>query len=105
MYCRQQSSELKHIDMIEKDYRPQQAIWWYTYSRLLYTMLNRALRLMEVDLIIKMGFFVRDLHNHIAELHFQQYSGRSDKQSFVVYRGQSLSLKDFNNLKDAQGGL
>ena len=105
MYCRQQSSELKHIDMIEKDYRPQQAIWWYTYSRLLYTMLNRALRLMEVDLIIKMGFFVRDLHNHIAELHLQQYSGCSDKKSFVVYRGQGLSLKDFDDLKNAQGGL
>jgi len=105
MYCRQQSSELKHIDMIEKDYRPQQAIWWYTYSRLLYTMLNRALRLMEVDLIIKMGFFVRDLHNHIAELHLQQYSGPFNKEPFVVYRGQSLSLKDFNDLKDAQGGL
>ena len=108
-YCRQlfsvNASELEHVNMIEKDYRPQQAIRWYTSSCLLYTMLNRALRLMEVDLIIKMGFFVRDLHNHIAELHFQQYSGRSDKQSFVVYRGQSLSLKDFNNLKDAQGGL
>jgi len=104
-YCRQQSSELKHIDMIEKDYRPQQAIWWYTYSRLLYTMLNRALRLMEVDLIIEMGFFVRDLHNHIAELHLQQYPGCSDKKSFVVYRGQGLSLKDFDDLKNAQGGL
>jgi len=105
MYCREQSSELKHIDMIEKDYRPQQAIWWYTYSRLLYTMLNRALRLMEVDLIIKMGFFVRDLHNQIVALHLQQYSKRHDKKTFTVYRGQGLSLKDFDDLKNAQGGL
>jgi len=108
-FCRQlfsvNASELEHVNMIEKDYRPQQAIWWYTSPCFLYTMLNRALRLMEVDLIIKLGFFVRDLHNHIAELHSQQYSGRSHKESFTVYRGQGLSLKDFDDLKNAQGGL
>jgi len=108
-FCRQlfsvNASELEHVNMIEKDYRPQQAIWWYTSPCFLYTMLNRALRLMEVDLIIKLGFFVRDLHNHIAELHSQQYSGRSHKESFTVYRGQGLSLKDFADLKNAQGGL
>ena len=108
-YCREQfivnTSDQEHVDMIERDYRPQKAIWWYTSSCLLYTMLNRALRLMEVDLIIKMGFFLRDLHNHIAELHLQQYSGRSHEESFTVYRGQGLSLKDFDDLKNAQGGL
>jgi len=108
-YCRQlfsvNASELEHVNMIEKDYRPQQAIRWYTSSCLLYTMLNRALRLMEVDLIIKMGFFVRDLHNQIVALHLQQYSKRHDKKTFTVYRGQGLSLRDFDDLKNAQGGL
>jgi hypothetical protein len=54
-------------------------------------MLNRALRLMEVDLIIKMGFFVRDLHQHIAALHAEQYCGHHQSGSFIVYRGQGLS--------------
>ncbi len=31
--------------------------------------------MMEIDLIIKMGFFVRDLHNHIAAIHAEQYVG------------------------------
>jgi tetratricopeptide (TPR) repeat protein len=68
-------------------------------------MLNRALRLMEVDLIIKMGFFVRDLHNHIAKLHREQYGGHAHSDSLTVYRGQGLSSTDFDQLKQTQGGL
>jgi len=68
-------------------------------------MLNRALRLIEVDLIIKMGFFVRDLHNHIAELHTEQYGGHHHSNSFTIYRGQGLSQMDFGQLMKTQGGL
>jgi hypothetical protein len=55
-YCREQfagnDAELKHIDMIEKDYHHHQPIWWYTYPCFLYSVLNRALRMMEADLIV-----------------------------------------------------
>jgi hypothetical protein len=68
-------------------------------------MLNRALRLMEVDLIIKMRFFVRDLHNHIAAPYAEQYGGHHHSDSFTVYRGQGLSQTDFDQLKQTQGGL
>jgi hypothetical protein len=60
---------------------------------------------MEVDLIIKMGFFVRDLHHHIATLHTEQYSGQIHLDSFTVYRGQGLSQTDFNQLLKTKGGL
>jgi hypothetical protein len=85
-YCREQfvgnSSELKSVDNFEKEYRNHQPIWWYTYQYFLYSMLNRALRTMEVELIIKMGFFVRDLHEHLVQLHSEQYAGHSS--SFTV---------------------
>jgi len=68
-------------------------------------MLNRALRLMEVDLIIKMGFFVRDLHNDIVALHTEQYGGHHHSNSFTLYRGQGLSSTDFEQLLKTQGGL
>jgi tetratricopeptide (TPR) repeat protein len=108
-YCREQftsnSAELKNVDKMEKEYRDHQPIWWYTCSCFLYSMLNRALRLMEVDLIIKIGFFIRDLHNHIAALHSEQYCAHQDLDSFIVYRGQGLSQTDFEQLKQTQGGL
>jgi tetratricopeptide (TPR) repeat protein len=109
MYCCEQfvdnTAELKNIDKIEKEYHDHQPIWWYTYECFLYSMLNRALRTMEVDLIIKMGFFVRDLHNHITALHLEQYGRQNHSDSFTVYRGQGLSQTDFDQLKKTQGGL
>jgi tetratricopeptide (TPR) repeat protein len=108
-YCREQFAgntiELKNIDKLEKEYRRHQPIWWYTYDSFIYSMINRALRLMEVDLIIKMGFFVRDLHNHIAVLHSEQYVRHEHSDSFTLYRGQGLSQADFNQLKNTEGGL
>jgi tetratricopeptide (TPR) repeat protein len=108
-YCRERFTgnavELKNVDKIEREYPNHEPIWWYTYQCFLYSMLNRALRTMEVDLIIKMGFFVRDLHNHIAKLHAEQYSKNSHSDSFTVYRGQGLLQKDFDQLKNTQGGL
>ncbi len=60
---------------------------------------------MEVDFIIKMGFFVRNLYNHITALHAEQYGGQHHSDSFTVYRGQGLSQTDFGQLKQTQGGL
>jgi hypothetical protein len=108
-YCRELLSgntvELKNVDKLKKEYGDHQPIWWYTYDSFLYSMLNRALRLMEVDLIIKMGFFVRDLHNHIVALHAEQYGGHHHSNSITIYRGQGLSQTDFDQLTKTQGGL
>jgi len=108
-HCRiefaENSFELRNVNKIEKEYRDHQPIWWYTCETFLYSMLNRALRLMDVDIIIQMGFFVCDLHKNIADLHSKQFHGQTSSQSFIVYRGQSLAQPDFNQLKQNQGGL
>ena len=67
-------------------------------------MLNRALRLLEADIMVNMGFFIYDLHRQIQQMHAEQVS-RYEGKSFVVYRGQGLSTTDFAKLKRTQGGL
>ena len=108
-HCRiefaENSFELRNVNKIEKEYRNHEPIWWYTCETFLYSMLNRALRLMDVDIIIQMGFFVCDLHKNITDLHSKQFHDQTSSQSFIVYRGQSLSQTDFNQLKQNQGGL
>ena len=108
-YCQEQfvdnSTELKNVEKLRKEYRHNQPIWWYTYDCFLYSMLNKALRVMDADLIIKMGFFLRNLHQHIAALHAEQYGGQNSSNSFIVYRGQGLSPTDFDQLMATQGGL
>ncbi|CAF4434233.1 unnamed protein product, partial [Adineta steineri] len=47
-------------------------------------MLNKALRTQDIEIIIKMGFFIRDLHQQIELLH----SATKNQGSLTVYRGQ-----------------
>ena len=107
-YCREQKAgllaELKVVDEFERDYRPDQAIQWYTRECFTYRMLNHALRSFEADIIVDMGFFIHDLHRQIEQLHREQlehYHG----EAFTVYRGQGLYMADFDKLTRTQGGL
>jgi tetratricopeptide (TPR) repeat protein len=108
-YCQAQIAlndhELNIITEFERKYRDQTPVWWYTTPSFLYTMLNHGLRLMKVDVIMKMGFFICDLHRDIAQLHLQQFDGHHFGNTFTLYRGQGLSKNDFNQLKNNKGGL
>ncbi|CAF0878258.1 unnamed protein product [Adineta steineri] len=104
-YCRHHDcGSAKNIDEFEKKYQSQSAIWWYTWPSFIYSMLNYALRSMEGDTIIKMGFFIHDLHQQIQKLHQQQLSSYQDIP-FIVYRGQGLSKANFEKLQKTKGGL
>ena len=104
-YCRKGDlGTARDIDHFENKYYDKSAIWWYTTSSFIYPMLNAALRFMEGEVIINMGFFIHDLHNQIQQLHQKQldtYDGRS----FTVYRGQGLPVEAFKELQRTRGGL
>lgn len=78
------NSKHNDIDELERDYRPQSSIWWYTRDTFIYEILNRALRLMEADSIVNMGFFIRHLHHQIEVLHREQVHDHHE-QPFIVY--------------------
>jgi tetratricopeptide (TPR) repeat protein len=108
-YCRaafdDNEEELNNVDMFRRKYRDKTPIWWYTYECFLYPMLNLALRMSDVDIIIKMGFFINDLHRQIETLHKEQLGGYQAGGTFIVYRGQSLSKTNFDQLTNTKGGL
>jgi tetratricopeptide (TPR) repeat protein len=108
IYCRKlyndSVGQLTTIEEFEHNYRPESSIWWYTRVLFTYEMLNRALRNLEGDIIINMGFFIHDLHRQIEELYKTQVSSYRGKP-FLVYRGQGLSTTDFNKLQKTKGGL
>jgi tetratricopeptide (TPR) repeat protein len=107
-YCRDQyignCMELSSVNEFEKEYHHHSPIWWYTSPAFIYSMLNRALRAQEIDTIIKMGFFICDLHRHIKQLHTEEFTNRSI-QPFNVYRGQGMSKTDFDKMMNTRGGL
>ncbi|CAF0806361.1 unnamed protein product [Adineta steineri] len=104
-YCRHHDcGSAKNIDQFEEEYDSQSAIWWYTYPSFIYSMLNYALRSMEGDTIINMGFFIHDLHQQIQQLHHQQINSYYGKP-FIIYRGQGLSKTNFEKLLKTKRGL
>ncbi|CAF1264232.1 unnamed protein product [Rotaria sordida] len=100
-YCREQDDILEdQIKQVENEYRNHTPIWWYTAETFIYPMLNRGLRLMDINIILKMGFFIRHLHQHIQNLyHKQQSENMNIATPLKVYRGQGLALEDFEKMK------
>ncbi|CAF0895902.1 unnamed protein product [Adineta steineri] len=109
IHCREAFVENEHdlnnIEKFERDYHDQRPIWWYTYLYFLYSMLNQSLRLMDVDIIVRMGFFINDLHRDIQRLHLEQFNGQQSDKTFTVYRGQCLSKEAFTEMTNTKGGL
>ncbi|CAF1137008.1 unnamed protein product [Adineta steineri] len=104
-YCRNNNSvSPTNIDRFEKEYHAHLAIWWYTFPSNIYSMLNYGLRTLDADIIITMGFFLRDVHKQIQQLYEQQISTYG-KETFLVYRGQGFVKSDFEKLQRTQGGL
>jgi tetratricopeptide (TPR) repeat protein len=105
-FCRRQYSNndsmLRTINQFDQEYYAHSPIWWYSKEPFIYSTLNRALRLQEVNTIIMMGFFIKDLHCQIEHL----YKEWSDKPSLqILYRGQGMLHSEFERLRQSKGGL
>jgi hypothetical protein len=87
------------IDEFEKEYDPHESIMWYTRGCFLFKMINEALRQQDIEIIIKAGFFIRDLQKQIEALY------KPPTEKIIVYRGQGLSETDFEQLRLREGGL
>ena len=103
-YCRDQADVSKFtVKKIEEEYRDHTPIWRYTGPYFFYSMLNRGLRLMDVDIIMRMGFFIRHLHNHMEKVYREPQAQNRITTPFTVFRGQDLSHEYFDKLKQSKG--
>lgn len=100
-YCHNPTN-LALVDEFESDYRPTTAVWWYTRGCFLFQMLNEGLRVMDSDLIIRMSFFLCDLHQQLVTLRDLQPLSSIPS---TLYRGQGMSRSDFEKVRNSLGGL
>ena len=104
-FCRdlfQESPDaLNIIDEFERGYEKYSPIWWYTRESFLYKLINGALRAEDFEIIIKMGFFLRDVHQQIQDLH----ATLVNRDRFTVYRGHGMSLSEFEKIQNSVDGL
>ena len=99
-YCRKlyqdNVQELRLIEEFGSRYDAQKSLWWYTCECFLHPVVNRALRTMDFHVLIKAGFFIRDLHRQIQHLHMDQFGEQHNKKSLLrVYRGQGMPRPRF----------
>ncbi|CAM4847415.1 unnamed protein product, partial [Rotaria magnacalcarata] len=85
VYCLDQGVYQRQLKYFQDNYHQKSAIWWYTEEIFLYSMLNKALGSLDMEAMVKMGFFIRNLHRQLEQLHREQSSVYGKK--FVVYRG------------------
>ncbi|CAF1422450.1 unnamed protein product [Adineta ricciae] len=108
-FCREiftgNKAESSCVNEFERTYKKEKAVWWYTYQCFLYPMLNKALQAMDGDMIIKMGFFIKDLHQQIEQLYLDQFVYQTSPKTFTVFRGQGISQVDFEQMLQSKGGL
>ncbi|CAF1352944.1 unnamed protein product [Rotaria sordida] len=107
--------QLKIMDEFVREYpcdmnKNNKPVSWYTRESFIYHMLNKALGTLQVETLLKMGMFIRDLHCNIKKLHTEQFQTIQDSSSspptttIKVYRGKTMTKEDFED-KIKQGGL
>ncbi|CAF1319079.1 unnamed protein product [Rotaria magnacalcarata] len=102
--CQCQESASKFTtEEFKHQYKEKSPVWWYTSATFICSILNRAQQMSDMKAMLKMTFFIQDLHHQLKLLHEQQSSDFS--QQFIVYRSQRFSQEDFQHLSNANGGL
>jgi tetratricopeptide (TPR) repeat protein len=106
IYCRKvyanSQNTLIILDEFEENYIPELSIYWYTRECFLYQILNKALWTPEPDVLYKLRYFLRHLHQQILS---QAALQRKNLSPVIVYRGQNMSLDQIEKLKHNVGGF
>ncbi|CAF3101930.1 unnamed protein product [Rotaria socialis] len=87
--------ELSIVEEFDKQYSSQRALWWYTRECFIYRLLNKALRVQNIDILFLLRFFIRDIG--------QQLERNKCLSPIRAYRAQQMSKDELEILKNSIG--
>ena len=96
--------EQKKIEEFRCNYQPDQAVKWYTRDSFVYRLINRALRMQDIDHILIFYPFIADLHEQLRVLH-DEFIDLGPSDEITVYRGQLIHIHELRKIADNIGGL
>ncbi|CAF4475305.1 unnamed protein product [Rotaria sp. Silwood2] len=97
--------ELANIELFEREYTSDKAIWWYSFDSCLYRLLNKALRYRDFDLLFALRFFITDLARTI-EREYEQFLRLSiERDPVKIFRGQCVSKNELELIFDNEQGF
>ncbi|CAF1113254.1 unnamed protein product [Didymodactylos carnosus] len=82
------------INEFESTYCSKKAVWWYTRDCCLYKLLNKALRVQDIDMLFHFRFLIADIFHQLKREH-----ERFKKSIIHLYRGQRLSAGEVEKMK------
>ncbi|CAM4895674.1 unnamed protein product [Rotaria socialis] len=95
--------EMEIIDEFEKNYKAENAVWWYTRESCFYRMMNKALRVQDFDMLFSFRFFITDIAKRIKSEH-EKFIRTSDNRNIIrVYRGQMIGCDELELMKKSIG--
>jgi tetratricopeptide (TPR) repeat protein len=97
----------KAIEDFREKYQSDEALQYYTAAKFLYRLFNRALRTENIDFLFVFRFFLADMYNQLQKLYIEQFLSDTTNlgRSLDVFRGQSMSITEFNIIKNNVGHL
>ncbi|CAF3416903.1 unnamed protein product [Rotaria socialis] len=60
--------ELKLTKEFQKEYTLDRAIWWYTRESFVYRLLNKALRVRNIEMVFLMRHVIRDVYEQLRTI-------------------------------------
>jgi len=94
-YYKGNEMELSLLNEFEKYYEADRALWWYTREAFVYRLMNKALRVLNIDLLYLLRFVIRDIQ--------QQLEKRKCSSFIRLYRCQLMSKEEIQLLKNLIG--
>lgn len=98
-------TDSKSLELLEKKYPHISPVWFYSHDYFLWSTLNRSIRTFDVNILLKLSFFIYDLHQQINQLHREQTIQPGIKQPFTVYHGQGLHKSVAEQMIKSKNGL
>jgi len=99
--CRQEyqgnTSYINQLHEFENDYSPNKVLWWYTRDSFFYKILNKALRVQNIEILFLFRSYISDIYH---QLQYYQL-----KTSICIYRSQLMAKEEIHSLKKNLGQL
>lgn len=98
-YYESNPTNKQQVKQFADEYNPSSASRWYTMDTFVYRVLNKAMRVGNVQLICAYHFFIRDLYHQIES----QYQLSKTKNGLIrTYRGQIINQLELAWMKEAK---
>lgn len=99
-YYRGNRTILNKIDEFSSTYNAEDCIKWYTKDTFVYKLINKALRTKDIEQLYTFRYFITDLSKSLTQ---QRRQFKNAMNSFVVYRGATMSWNEFDILETNVG--